>query len=283
LQQLPQALSDGDLPNRSVVVTFDDGYADNLHNAKPLLERYGIPATVFITTGYVGREREFWWDELERLLLQPGPLPERLSLNINGNAYRWELGEAAYYGEKAFRSHLRWKAWEKSPSPRHFLYSSLWELLHRVTERERQRVLGELLRWTGAEPVGRPTHRSLSPDEVLALVEGELVEAGAHTVTHSALSALQAASQREEILGSKQSLQEIIGRSVTSFAYPYGRRIDYDAITVDLVRQAGFACSCSNFSGAVARTTDHLQLPRFQVQDWDGDEFARRLSWWFDA
>jgi peptidoglycan/xylan/chitin deacetylase (PgdA/CDA1 family) len=118
---------------------------------------------------------------------------------------------------------------------------------------------------------------------VLALVEGELVEAGAHTVTHPALSALQTASQRDEILGSKQSLQEIIGRSVTSFAYPYGRRIDYDAITVELVRQAGFACSCSNFSGAVARTTDHLQLPRFQVQDWDGDEFARRLSWWFDA
>ena len=283
LQQLSRAISEGDLPDRSVVVTFDDGYADNLHNAKPLLESHGVPATVFVTTGYVGRGREFWWDELERLLLQPGPLPGELSLSINGSAHRWELGEAAHYDEKAFRSHLRWRAWEKPPSPRHFLYSSLWELLHRADESERQGVLEQLLRWADAELVGRPTHRALAPEEVLALVEGELVEAGAHTVTHPALSALQAALQREEILGSRRRLQEIIGRTVTSFAYPYGRRVDYSAVTVGIVRQAGFDCSCSNFAGAVGRGTDPLQLPRFQVQDWDGDEFARRLSWWFDA
>jgi peptidoglycan/xylan/chitin deacetylase (PgdA/CDA1 family) len=52
-------------------VTFDDGYADNLYNAKPLLERYGIPATVFLITGYIEDKRQLWWEELVRLLLQP--------------------------------------------------------------------------------------------------------------------------------------------------------------------------------------------------------------------
>src|SRR5215218_491100 len=99
LQQLVQGLRDGVLPERSVAVTFDDGYADNLHGAKPLLERYDIPATFFLTTGFLGQEREFWWDELDRLLLQPGILPERLNLSINGNSYQWELGEAARYGK----------------------------------------------------------------------------------------------------------------------------------------------------------------------------------------
>ena len=108
LQQLSQALLGGDLPDRSVVVTFDDGYADNLHSAKPMLERYGIPATVFLATGSIGREREFWWDELDRLLLQPGALPERLNLMVNGNTYRWELGEDVRYSEDASRRHRRW-------------------------------------------------------------------------------------------------------------------------------------------------------------------------------
>src|SRR5438874_1513544 len=62
LQQLAQAHRKGNIPDRSLVITFDDGYADNLHNAKPLLERYDIPATVFLTTGLIGCDHEFWWD-----------------------------------------------------------------------------------------------------------------------------------------------------------------------------------------------------------------------------
>src|SRR5262249_15981713 len=61
LRRLAQAFGNVSLASRSVVVTFDDGYANNLHNARPLLERYDIPATVFLTTGYLGREYEFWW------------------------------------------------------------------------------------------------------------------------------------------------------------------------------------------------------------------------------
>lgn len=82
LQQLTQAHRDGNIPHHAVVVTFDDGYANNLNNAIPLLERYHIPATVFIATGQSGRKREFWWDELDRLLLQPGILPETFCMSI---------------------------------------------------------------------------------------------------------------------------------------------------------------------------------------------------------
>jgi peptidoglycan/xylan/chitin deacetylase (PgdA/CDA1 family) len=281
LQQLSQALLQGNLPDRSVTVTFDDGYADNLHNAKPMLERYGIPATVFVVTGYTGREREFWWDELDRLLLQPGTLPAALSLSLDGGAYRWELGGATHYGEEASRRYQGWRAWEEAPSLRHALYSSLWELLQPLTEGEQQLLLGQLLAWTGAEPAGRSTHRCLSLDEVAALTQGKLVEVGAHTVTHPALSTLPAASQWDEILKSKAWLEEVLGSPVDTFAYPYGKQPDYTAETVSIVREAGFSCACSNFAGVVERSSDPFQLPRIHVQDWDGDEFARRLFRWF--
>jgi peptidoglycan/xylan/chitin deacetylase (PgdA/CDA1 family) len=283
LQHLAQVLPQGKLPARSVIVTFDDGYADNLHNAKPALERYEIPATFFLTTGHMRNEREFWWDELERLLLQPGLLPDTLHLSINGIGYRWELGASAHYSEEDFRRHQRWKAWEDSSSPRHSLYSSLWELLHPLTEEERTSVLDELLEWADAEPVVRPTHRPLSLEEASKLAQGELVEIGAHTVTHPTLSALTATSQRDEILKSRHYLQDLIGRPVRSFSYPYGRLSDYDHQTISILRQAGFACSCSNFTGVIEQDTDLFQLPRVQVQDWDGDEFAKRLLRWFNC
>src|ERR671911_253439 len=89
--------------------------ADNLHEAKPALECHNIPATVFLTTGYIGSNHEFWWDELERVLLQPGIVPKALRLDINGSMYRWDLGEAAYYDEDDARRYREWRAWEKPP------------------------------------------------------------------------------------------------------------------------------------------------------------------------
>jgi peptidoglycan/xylan/chitin deacetylase (PgdA/CDA1 family) len=110
-----------------------------------------------------------------------------------------------------------------------------------------------------------------------------LIEIGAHTVTHPSLSALPIASQREEIWQSKTGLEEILDRPVTSFAYPYGKRSDYSAETVALVREAEFVCACSNFAGLVSQSTDRFQLPRVHVPDCDGEEFVKQLSGWFDG
>lgn len=263
---------------RAVAVTFDDGYADNLHSAKPLLERYGIPATIFVTSGYVESEREFWWDELERLLLQPGTLPESATVRINGNSFRWELGESARYSEDEYRRHRGWRVNHAAPTPRHSLYYSLWKLLGPLAEDKRRSVLDQLLAWSGAEPGGRSTHPSLSVAELLSLNQGHLIEIGSHTVTHPFLSTLPAALQRDEIQRSKSWLEKMLSSPVTSFAYPHG---DYGTGTIAMVREAEYTCACSTFVGSVRRCSDRFQLPRMVVQDWDGEEFARRLSEWF--
>jgi peptidoglycan/xylan/chitin deacetylase (PgdA/CDA1 family) len=282
LEQLVQALQDKNIPRRSVVVTFDDGYADNLINAKPLLEQYNIPATVFITTGYIGSKREFWWDELDRLLLQNGTLPETLRLRVKGNSYQWELGEAAHYSMDYWERNRGWHVEEKhNPSGRQGLYRSLGTLLRSLADKERQNVLNELQAWCGADSINRPTHRTLSSEEVISLADGGLVEIGAHSVTHPVFSAIAADAQRSEIQESKTHLEKILGHPVTSFAYPFGTRDDYKAETVAHVREVGFSCSCSNFVNVVRQGTDLFQLPRCLVRDWDGEEFARRVGEWF--
>jgi peptidoglycan/xylan/chitin deacetylase (PgdA/CDA1 family) len=202
-------------------------------------------------------------------------------LSISGDTYQWELGEAAYYSEDASLRYRKWRAWKDVPTARHHLYRSLWELLNPLTEAEQRKVLDELLTWAGAEPTVRPTHRFLTLEEMVALARGKLIEVGAHTVTHPALSALPAASQREEIKKSKARLEAILERPITSFAYPYGQQIHYSAETVSIVREAGFSCACSSFTGVVERFTDQYQLPRFRVPDCNGERFAKRLSRWF--
>jgi peptidoglycan/xylan/chitin deacetylase (PgdA/CDA1 family) len=282
LQQCISGLRQGTLPNRAVVVTFDDGYADNLYNAKPLLERSEIPATVFITAGYVGRQREFWWDELERLLLPPASLPRTLALSVNGSRVAWELEEATHGQEDAGQRGDRTLDGDDHPSQQHRLHGRLYQLLMPLREEERRRVLDDLVRWTGGQSACRATHRPLSTDEARSLAMGELIEIGAHTVTHPVLSALPGADQVMEIRRGRAMLEEVLARPVTSFSYPFGHRLEhYTEETVGIVREAGFTCACAAFAGAVRRGTRLFELPRVFVPDWNGDAFARGLKEWF--
>ena len=57
-----------DVREKTIVVTFDDGYWDNYRYALPILEKYNIPATIFVSTGNIGTANEFWWDRLARLV-----------------------------------------------------------------------------------------------------------------------------------------------------------------------------------------------------------------------
>jgi peptidoglycan/xylan/chitin deacetylase (PgdA/CDA1 family) len=278
LQELSQAHQAGHIPQRAVVITFDDGYANNLHQAKPLLERYNIPATIFVTTGYLGKDREFWWDELDRILLQPGTLPEILELKIRGCNYRWDLGGASCYRADEWQTHRQYRAWEGGRGSRQEIYYSLWQHLLPVPENERRDVLDEIAAWSKTERTTRPTHRSLLPEEIGALEQGELIEIGAHTVTHPFLSTHSILYQKDEILQSKAYLEELLNHPIMTFSYPHG---DYTTETLTLLKEAPFNCACTVEATTVWRQTDSYQLPRFQVQDWNGDEFAKKLAGWF--
>ena len=241
----------------AVVVTFDDGYADNARQALPVLEELEIPATFFVSSGTVDTRREFWWDELERtILLQP-----------EGNRGAFELQDPRY-GRK-------WEA--DSIAQREILYRDLHGLMPRLQPDRREEWLEQLRGWAGLGPAGRESHRPLAAEEMRRLADSKWTTIGAHTVTHTPLSVLSPAEQRREILGSREQLERLTGGRVEVFSYPFGRRVDYDHTSVNICREAGFVKVAANFPGQAHRWTDPLQIPRQLVRNWDKATFAAKL------
>jgi peptidoglycan/xylan/chitin deacetylase (PgdA/CDA1 family) len=254
----------------SVAVTFDDGYVDNLTDAAPLLEAAGVPATIFVVSGQVGSSSEFWWDDLERLLLGSHALPEAIDLagervELSGprvDAPEWTLLD------------------DDAPSARHAAYRQVGKRFRFFDPETRERALEQLRGVAGIPPEARPSHRAVTADELVELAGYSCVEIGAHTVRHPSLASLPVEDQRSEIRASKAQLEAMLGTEVRTFSYPYGGSPDYSADTVREARDAGFALACANVEGLVRRRTDPFELPRFLVRDWDGDEFERRLRGW---
>jgi peptidoglycan/xylan/chitin deacetylase (PgdA/CDA1 family) len=272
LMTLLHGLAQETIIENSVVVTFDDGYSDNLSEALPILEQYGVPATFFLPSSALESAIGFWWDALDALLLQPGVLPRELRLTVDGHPFEWSLGDASRYSSDEAVQCRGWRAWVgEPPTGRHLLYKTLWEICQKLGVEGQASLLDQLHRWARVESRSKST---LSADDARHLAESALVEIGAHTIHHPRLASLPASHQRHEIEGGKTDLESLLRRPVTTFAYPFGRPGDYTSETVNAVREAGFVGACSNVPGLVTETSDPFQLPRLFVQDWDGDTFA---------
>jgi len=280
LDRLVNANLEGNIPIRATAVTFDDGYANNLYEAKPILEHHDVPATVFVASGYIGHRREFWWDELDRVLLRPGRLPERLELRLSGTHHYWDLGAAVEYSEKEHRSGSLASDGKLKSSPRMSFYVSVWNKLQPLPEQDRETALERILSWANGDTGTRQTHRPLDAEEVRTLERGGLLEIGAHTVHHLSLPSHPHTVQRKEIQKGKGELEEFLGHPVNSFSYPFG---NYRKDTATLVRQAGFSCACTTEEEPVWKRNDRFQLPRFGVENWSGEEFEKRMLKWFNS
>lgn len=277
LQSLARSLRTGaDIKPKSVVITFDDGYADNLHHAKPLLQRFDCPATFFIVTGALGSPHELWWDELASLLLQPHPLPESLDVAFGGAMHSWQFGKSLQYGQAEFSRDIRWRAAQPSPSLRHELYLQLWKLIQPLSSEEQRKAMNALRNWVGNGQTSI-MHPLLTAQECIELSQADQIEIGAHTVYHPSLAAVSCDAQKHEIAQSKQELETLLDQPVRAFSYPFGKRNDYSPETIALVREAGFSVACSNEYGVINSATDPFQLPRIHIPDCEGGEFENRL------
>ena len=245
------------LSRLSIAITFDDGYADNALNVLPILEEVGVPATFFVSTGNLDTRQEYWWDELERIILGNRPLPKFFALHDERFGRRWPTG---------------------TPLERQKFYLKITPLMKKITAERRDDWLGQFRQWAGTDVLGRSAYRAMTGKELQHLAGSNYVTIGAHTVTHSRLSVLSEQQQRDEIFTSKRQLEALLGKTITAFSYPYGKKGDYNGTSVRLCREAGFSKAASNFPGMAYRWTDPLQIPRYLVRNWDRETFVTRMK-----
>jgi len=244
-------LREGSLPARVVCVTFDDGYADNLEVALPILQAWGVPATFFIATGYL-RGGRMWNDTVIEALRH---LPAG-SLDLSGQGLgMYRLGDWRDRVDVALR-----------------LIQALKYLSFQARE-EHVDYLASLV----ATPL--PDKLMLTVQQVCEL-QAAGMEIGAHTVNHPILARLDHATARWEIATSKQYLEELLGQEVNLFAYPNGKSgQDYLPEHREMVRNLGFIAAVSTNWGGITMQTDSWQLPRFTPWDAQPARFMARLLW----
>jgi peptidoglycan/xylan/chitin deacetylase (PgdA/CDA1 family) len=242
-------LAAGRLPRRAVCVTFDDGYADNEQVALPILRESDIPATFFVTTGFLDGGR-MWNDTLIEAVrrLPPG----RHDLSAIGAGVIEVDGDASRI--LATRSAIR--------------------LLKHLEPDERL----ERARWLQDYSGGSlPDDLMMTSAQVRALHSAGM-EIGAHTVSHPILRALAPEAAAVELQESRARLELLTGAKVRYFAYPNGRPgSDYDERHVGLARECGFEAAYSTRRGACSRASDRWQLPRFTPWDRSPARWISRL------
>ncbi|MEJ2346942.1 MAG: polysaccharide deacetylase family protein [Gammaproteobacteria bacterium] len=223
------------LPARALCITFDDGYADNVELALPILKRHGLHSTFFIATGFMNGGR-MWNDTVIEWVrgLQEGELDLR-SLDL---------------GVRSIRT---------IEDKRSTLGAVLTSLKYLPLERRLEHV-GKLV----DDRADRlPTDLMMTDAQVNELL-AEGMEVGGHTVNHPILARVDHDTALWEIQEGKRQLEEITGHAVRLFAYPNGKPgIDYGPEHVQMVREAGFAAAVSTAWGAGRRSSDLFQLPRF--------------------
>jgi peptidoglycan/xylan/chitin deacetylase (PgdA/CDA1 family) len=255
MADLSRHLENGDSPETVVGLTFDDGYRDNYECAFPILQRYGLPATIFLSTGSVDSGESLWFEQLAETIKKT--TQEYVDLEIE----------------------IPRRFWLRNDSERLESSGKIFGLLRRMSDPERCLWLAEVLRRLGA---GRDTSRRgkmLTWDQV-RMMKAAGIDFGGHTVTHPFLSKLSREQAAWEVSECKRRIEDELQSPAQFFAYPNGREEDFAAFNKEILREAGYRAAVTTIWGMNYRSTDRMELKRGGPWEDDPALFALKLDWY---
>jgi O-antigen/teichoic acid export membrane protein/peptidoglycan/xylan/chitin deacetylase (PgdA/CDA1 family) len=228
------------LPADGVVVTFDDGYADNYDLAAPILLKHGVPATFFVTSEWVGDGRAPW------------PAVIRYALERTEHSMWTPRGGVPLpLSSEADRLHARRQA---------------SVLLEGSAAEERSEGVAEICRQLEVEPPIM-TGMMMSWAQVRELARVGFT-VGAHSATHPNLARVSSGELRREVVGSVERIADETGAAVCHFAYPNPfSQPNFTPAVVEVLRAAGCASACTTLIGRVGRDGDVYAIPRVAISD----------------
>ena len=245
------------IPENTLIITFDDGYADNYEQAFPILERYGHKAVFFLSTDYIGTDTPFWFERLAYLVKKGMVDTSRLDLGpCAGIAGKW-------------RDH-------RGVLPQEGLYHAVI----RLPNRDRLRLLRQIEE--GMPPLPKDEAalvRPLTWDQVRQMADHGM-EIGSHTRSHLILGNGSPGEVAQELEVSRRTIEEQISRPVRAVSYPIA---SYDfainPLVIKLVQLAGYRFGVGYTSGPVRRLTrERYQLKRLKIERYVSfDRFRAKL------
>ncbi len=233
LEDIVQHIRNGTSPPpKSVAITFDDGYRDNYDNAYPILKKYGIPATIFLTTGYIDTDEIPWWDKVYYVLSQAK----------EGEPLSTELPRAKFnepFNKKSIKRVI--------------------QMLKQLEEKEKKSIIAELTDQRDLKVNDFAEKNLMLSWEEVREMSNNGISFGAHTLTHPLLPRVPSDQARDEIYISKDIIEQQIGKSVNIFAYPGG---DFDVHIEKMVKNAGYFAAVSSIPGYNHSETNIYALKR---------------------
>jgi peptidoglycan/xylan/chitin deacetylase (PgdA/CDA1 family) len=255
LTEAVERLRTGDVPDNTVVITFDDGYRDNYIYAFPILRKFCIPATIFLATSSIGSGAILWHD--------------RVFVAFRETREPFLRG----YG-KACRSYSLQTVAERLTAQQDIL-----RFLRSLDECERAIWINRLVADLKVEERKEASHLMLSWDEVREMHQHGIAF-GSHTVTHPILSTLSTERIEQEIYESQNAIAQEIGVVPTTFAYPNGSLEDFTPETKEILHDAGYICAVTTVFGANEPEQDLFELRRGGPWEEHLPTFAVKLNWY---
>lgn len=241
-----------------VVITFDDGYMDNYQYMLPILEKYQIPATVFVSSGYVNASSEYWWDEIVRLLTCGQSYPAK-----------FELEDTLY--------HYVWNT--RTLEERIDLLKSLHWLLKLEPEIERTNYwISQLRNWAKMDAKGRMENLPMSLTQLKQMDESKYITVGGHTVNHRSLGCQSRQAQQYEIGSSITYLEKVLGHKIEVFSYPFGSKVHYNQDTFEICEKSGIKKAATTNKGIWNVGYHPFEIPRIEVKDYNDGQFEKFLK-----